>query len=60
MYNHLSIIITRFEPNFFQKILEIVTTTSQPFTCAKSSWTLELKFTHVNGLNFKTIGMNEH
>jgi hypothetical protein len=26
----------------------------------KKNWTLHLKFTHVNGFNFKTIKMNEH
>jgi hypothetical protein len=29
------------------------------FVYAQWSWTLALKFTHVNGLNFDTIRMNE-
>jgi hypothetical protein len=29
------------------------------FVYAQWSWTLDLKFTNVNGLNFETIRMNE-
>jgi hypothetical protein len=38
----------------------IKTQISKPFEYAQGCWTLDLKFTLVNGLNYKAIKMNEH